>query len=54
MMNKAIAARDPDAIFQCFAADPLTTCTLADAKALFREMVLATAKYLPDYDLTTL
>ena len=53
-LSAAIADRDLPAIFQCFAADPLTTCTLAEAKPLFAEMVKNTAKYLPDYDLSTL
>ena len=53
-LDAALAARDVEAIFQCFAADPLTTCTLAEAKALFREMVQNTANYLTDYDLTGL
>ena len=53
-LDAALAARDVKAIFQCFAADPLTTCTLAEAKALFREMVQNTANYLTDYDLTGL
>ena len=53
-VSAAIADRDVNAIFDCFASDPLTTCSLADARALFRQMVLATAKYLPDFDLSTL
>ena len=50
----AIAARDMKAIFDCFAADPLVTCTLDEARNLFAEMVRATAAYLPDYDLSDL
>ncbi len=53
-VSRAIADRDLDAIFNCFATDPLTTCTLTEAKALFKEMVLATAKYLESYDLSKL
>ena len=53
-VSAAIAERDVQAIFDCFASDPLTTCTLAEAKALFAEMVRATAAYLTDYDLSTL
>ena len=53
-LSNAIASRDLSAIFDCFAADPLVTCTLAEAKQLFAEMVRATAAYLPDYDLSTL
>ena len=53
-LSDAIASRDLRAVFDCFAADPLVTCTLAEAKQLFAEMVRATAAYLPDYDLNTL
>ena len=53
-LSEAIAARDLDAIFDAFASDPLVTCTLAEAKALFKEMVRTTAGYLPDYDLSAL
>ncbi len=53
-ISTAIANRDLAAIFDTFAADPLVTCTLAEAKALFKEMVLATAAYLPDYNLSDL
>jgi len=53
-VSAAIAARDVDAIFQVFADDPLVTCGYEDARKLFKEMVLNTAKYLPDYDLSKL
>jgi alpha-galactosidase len=53
-LSEAIAKRDLSAIFDCFATDPLTTCTLAEAKTLFAEMVQNTARYLPDYDLSDL
>ena len=53
-LSTAIANRDLKAIFDCFVADPLTTCTLSEAKTLFAEMVGATANYLPDYPLDTL
>jgi len=53
-VSDAIANRDLHAIFDVFAADPLVTCTLAEAKALFKEMVRATAAYLPDYNLSDL
>ena len=53
-LSDAIANRDLAAIFDAFASDPLVTCTLAEAKALFKEMVQNTAAYLPDYDLSAL
>jgi len=53
-VSDAIARRDLSDIFDCFAADPLTTCSLRDAKVLFEEMVENTSKYLPDYDLSKL
>ena len=53
-LDKAIAERDLNAIFNVFANDPLVTCSLSDAKALFKEMVENTKKYLGDYDLTQL
>ena len=53
-LSEAIASRDLAAIFDVFATDPLVTCTLPEAKALFAEMVKNTARYLPDYDLSTL
>ena len=53
-VSDAIARRDLNDIFDCFAADPLVTCTMKDAKLLFKEMVENTANYLPDYDLSSL
>ncbi len=53
-LNEAIAERDLDKIFAVFANDPLVTCSYADAKKLFKEMVLNTKKYLADYDLSAL
>ena len=54
MLDRAIAARDLDAIFNVFANDPLVTCTREEAKDLFREMVLKTRAYLTSYDLSAL
>ena len=38
-------------IFNAFANDPLLTCSLSDARKLFREMVGNTAGCLKSYDL---
>ena len=54
MLSDAIANRDLDMIFNVFANDPLVTCSMDEAKALFREMVLATKDYLTSYDLSNL
>ena len=54
MLDKAIAARDVEAIFNIFANDPLVTCSMTDARKLFNEMVLNTKKYLSMYDLGNL
>lgn len=53
-LSDAIAQRDLDKIFNCFASDPLVTCSYEDAKKLFAEMVLNTKKYLDSYDLSKL
>ena len=50
-LSDAIANRDLDAIFEVFASDPLVTCSLADARKLFDEMVDNTKKYLTDYNI---
>ena len=49
----AIAKRDLEKIFEAFASDPLVTCSLADARKMFDEMVENTRKYLTDYNLYT-
>lgn len=54
MLNEGIAKRDLNQIFSAFAADPLVTCSLADAKELFKEMVWNTKTYLGSYDLSSL
>ena len=42
---------DLDLIFNCFANDPLVTCSIKDAKKLFREMIENTKEYLTMYEL---
>lgn len=49
-ISAAIAERDLDKIFNCFINDPLVTCSVSDAKALFDEMIENTKKYLTDYE----
>jgi alpha-galactosidase len=48
-LSTAIAKRDLDEIFAVFITDPLVTCSMADARALFDEMVDKTKKYLTSY-----
>ena len=50
-ISDAIAGRDMTRIFNAFANDPLLTCSLTDARKLFREMVGNTAGCLKSYDL---
>ena len=50
----AIKERDVERIFGAFANDPLVTCSLEDARELFKEMVLNTKEYLKSYDLSNL
>ena len=49
-ISAAIAERDLDKIFSCFINDPLVTCSVSYAKALFAEMIENTKKYLTDYE----
>lgn len=49
LLAKGIAARDLDMIFSAFANDPLVTCSLSDAKKLFKEMCDNTKEYLTMY-----
>ncbi len=53
-ISDAVEKRDLKKIFNIFINDPLVTCSLEDAKALFKEMVLNTKEYLKDYDLSKL
>lgn len=52
LVFKGIADRDPDVIFAAFSNDPLVTCSLRDARALFAEMCENTKEYLTMYDLS--
>ncbi len=54
LVASAVRQRDVKLAFQAFANDPLVTCNLEEAKDLYKEMVLNTAKYLTDYDLSSL
>jgi len=51
MLDKAIAERNLDGIFNVFINDPLVTCGLDEAKELFKEMCTNTKKYLTSYNL---
>ena len=48
-VSEGIAERDVKKIFAAFLNDPLVTCNMQDAKALFDEMCQNTAKYLSMY-----
>ncbi len=50
-LSEAIADRDIEKIFSVFANDPLVTCGMHEARALFDEMVDNTKKYLTMYNL---
>ena len=50
-ISAAIAERDLDKIFACFINDPLVSCSMADAKKLFLEMIENTKQYLSSYDI---
>lgn len=54
MLDDAIAKRDVNAIFNAFINDPLVSCSLDEAKSLFKEMCENTKKYLESYDLSLL
>ncbi len=53
-LTAAIADRDVKRIFTIFINDPLVTCSIEDAKKLFREMTENTKKYLASYDLSVI
>lgn len=53
-LSEAIANRDVRRVFAVFASDPLVTCSLSDAKKLFREMCENTRDYLGMYDFSVL
>ncbi len=48
---EGIKNRDVNQIFSAFLSDPLVTCSLEDAKKLFREMCENTKSYLKMFDL---
>jgi alpha-galactosidase len=50
-VSDAIAKRDIEAIFNAFVSDPLVSCSMADARKMFDEMVENTKAYLTDYNL---
>ncbi len=50
MLDSAIAERDLEKIFAVFANDQLVTCSLSDARKLFKEMIENTKSYLTMYD----
>ena len=52
VVSEGIAERDLNKLFNAFANDPLVTCSMADAKALFKEMCENTKAYLGMYDLS--
>lgn len=45
--------RDLNLAFSAFAKDPLVTCSLDEAKELYRTMLKNTSAYLKDYDLSS-
>lgn len=51
VVSEGIAERDLGKIFNAFAGDPLVTCSVEDAKKLFKEMCENTKEYLGMYDL---
>ena len=51
LVLEAVEKRDLNLAFQAFASDPLVTCSLADAKKLFDEMIENTKSYLKMYNL---
>ena len=51
VVSEGIAERNLVKIFNAFAGDPLVTCSVEDAKKLFKEMCENTKEYLGMYDL---
>lgn len=47
----AVEKRNLDLAFAAFCADPLTTCSLADARTMFDEMIENTKEYLAMYNI---
>lgn len=54
LVSDGIAERNLDKIFCAFANDPLVTCSIEDAKKLFKEMCENTKEYLGMYNLKQL
>ena len=54
MVSEGIAERDLNKLFNAFTNDPLVTCSMDDAKKLFKEMCENTKEYLTMYDLNSL
>ena len=52
VVSEGIAERDLNKLFNAFANDPLVTCSVEDAKKLFKEMCENTKEYLEMYDLS--
>lgn len=52
LIEEGIAERNVEKIFMAFSSDPLVTCGLKDARALFREMCEKTKDYLEMFDLS--
>ena len=53
-LSEAIAERDLNKIFAVFTNDPLVSCGMHEAEALFREMIENTKEYLTMYNLQQL
>lgn len=51
MISEAIEKRDLNKLFGAFINDPLTTCSVQEAKKLFTEMMNNTKEYLLSYEL---
>ena len=54
VVSEGIAERDLNKLFNAFTNDPLVTCSMDDAKKLFKEMCENTKEYLTMYDLDSL
>lgn len=50
VVSEGISERDLNKLFNAFANDPLVTCSVEDAKKLFKEMCENTKEYLGMYD----
>ena len=50
-ISEAIAERDLVKLENVFVNDPLVTCSIEDARKLFREMIDNTKNYLSSYEI---